>query len=166
MPTDCSTHSSRSPKGALQLKSAGTEVGFNKLIEANSTNLDRLTALMTAFSFLDYGKPSVSISTPSTNPATIAKGANIEVKVNNFKIGTTAADDGVVVVSFSLNGQEVSGCPNVTLSAETTAGNGKLSAPLNMTCMGTAMTMKATLVRPDLVPLAPAVAATTIVTVQ
>jgi len=145
----------------------GTAISFNDLVEFNGTNAERTTDFLTGFSFLDYGRPTVTFKSPKDNPATIAKGSQVVVTVKSFKIGTTGADDGVVRLSFSSSGAPVTGCDPATLSTETTAGNGELSYTLPMSCSGASLSMKAELMQIDgTTPIAPAVSATTVVTIQ
>lgn len=145
----------------------GTAIDFNAFVELNDTNADRTTDLLTAFGFLDYGRPSVAFTTPKDSPATIAKGSKIVVQVKNFKVGTTGADDGVVGLSFSSGGSPVTGCDATTLSTETTAGNGELEYTLPMSCAGANLSMKAELLMIDgTTPVAPAVSTTNTVTIQ
>lgn len=145
----------------------GTAIDFNGFVELNDTNADRTTDLLTAFGFLDYGRPSVAFTTPKDSPATIAKGSKIVVQVKNFKVGTTGADDGVVGLSFSMGGNPVMGCDATTLSTETTAGNGELEYTLPMSCAGAGLSMKAELLMIDgTTPVAPAVSTTNTVTIQ
>jgi hypothetical protein len=145
----------------------GTAIDFNAFVEFNDTNADRTTDLLTAFSFLDYGRPSIAFTTPKNNPATITVGSKVVMKVKNFKIGTTGADDGVVRLSFSSGGNPVTGCDAVTLSTETPAGSGQLEHALPASCSGTNLTMKAELLNVDgTTPVAPAVSTTVAVTIQ
>ncbi len=146
---------------------ASADVSFNNLVEFNSTNVDRLTDLLTAFSFIDYSKPAVSFTTPKVSPATIAKGSKVSVAVRYFKLGTAGDADGQVTLSFSSNGAPVAACPSQTSAAETTAGSGKIEFTLADTCTGTGLTMTATLVTTAIaVPVAPGVATVTQVTIQ
>jgi hypothetical protein len=145
----------------------GAAVDFNAFVELNDTNADRTTDLLSAFGFLDYGRPTVTVTTPKDSPATIVKGSKIVVQVSSFKVGTTAADDGVVRLSFSSGGNPVSGCDAATLKTETMAGNGELSYTLPMSCVGAGLSMKAELMMIDeATPLAPAVSTTSTVTIQ
>ncbi|MEW5743321.1 MAG: dickkopf-related protein [Myxococcota bacterium] len=145
----------------------GAAIDFNGFVEFNDTNADRTTDFLTGFSFLDFGRPSVDFTTPNSSPATIAKGSKVVVEVKNFKIGTTATDDGAVRLTFSLGGNPVAGCDAAVLKTETMAGNGELEYTLPMSCGGTDLSMKAELVGIDeTTPIAPAVSKTVTVTIQ
>lgn len=145
----------------------GAAISFNDFVELNDTNADRTTDLLTAFGFLDYGRPTVAFTTPKDNNSTIAKGSKIVVQVKNFKIGTTAADDGVVKLSFSMGGNPVTGCDPTNLKTETMAGNGELEYTLPMSCAGAGLSMKAELLMIDeMTAVAPAVSSTQTVTIQ
>lgn len=143
------------------------DVTFNNLVEFNTTNADRITDLLTAFSFLDYGKPSIKIDKPS-NLAQVAKGAKIGVVVKNFKLGTGADADGQVRLSFASAGNPVAGCMTQISSAETTAGNGEVEFTLGESCVGTNIELTATLVTTAAspVPVLPAVATAKVATIQ
>lgn len=145
----------------------GTAISFNDFVELNDTNADRTTDLLTGFGFLDYGRPDVEFTTPDSNNATIAKGSKIVVAVSNFKIGTTAMDDGVVRLSWTMGGNPVTGCDATVLKTETMAGNGELEYTLPMSCGGAGLSMKAELLQIDeMTAVAPAVSTTTTVTIQ
>jgi hypothetical protein len=145
----------------------GTAIDFNGFVEFNDTNADRTTDFLTGFAFLDYGRPTVEFTTPKNNPATITRGSRVVVAVKNFKIGTNAADDGVVRLRFASGGSPVAGCDSAILKTETTAGNGELEYTLPMSCAGNGISMTAELVGIDeMTPIAPAVSTTLTVTIQ
>jgi hypothetical protein len=138
-------------------------VTFNNYVELNDTNADRTTDFLTAFSFLNYGRPAIKFTTPSNSPATIAKGSKLEIKVNNFSIGTTASNDGVLKLSFTGG----TGCTDVVLKTEVTAGSGELEHTLPMACGGTGVMIKAELLAIDeTTPVAPPVSTTITATIQ
>jgi hypothetical protein len=139
-------------------------VSFNEFVELNDTNSDRTTDFLTAFSFLDYGRPEVSFKTPAANPANIMAGSKIVVEVSGFNIGTGASNDGVVRLSFTGG----TGCTDVTLSTEVPmAGSGELEHTLPAGCTGMGVVVKAELMKPNgTTPLAPAVSKTTTVNIQ
>ncbi len=138
-------------------------ISFNDYVEFNDTNADRTTDFITAFSFLQYGRPKVSFDTPKEDASTIAKGEKIVVKVKNYSIGKTAGtNDGVVKLTF-VGG---TGCEAAELSTETEAGSGKLEYTLPTACSG-AVTMTAELLKIDgTTPQTPAIKATIAVTIQ
>lgn len=138
------------------------DVTFNNLVEFNNTNGDRITDLLTAFSFIDYGKPSVAFSNFNSGVAA-AKGSKVVVTVKSFKLGTGADADGQVILSFSSNGAEIAGCPPQTSASETTAGNGTVEFTIANTCAGTNVAITATLANTatPAVAIVPAVAAVT-----
>jgi hypothetical protein len=88
----------------------------------------------------------------------------VTVSVTGFQVGTTAADDGVVVLTFSGGS---AGCTSATLSAEVPMrGSGELSYVLPAGCTGTSLTLTATLRKPDgVTPLSPAVSRSITITV-
>ncbi len=140
-------------------------VTFTDYVELNDTNADRTTDFLTAFSFLNYGKPTVGFKTPSTNPATIARGSIIKIEVAGFSIGNSqGTNDGVVRLTFTGG----TGCAAVVLNTETPmAGSGELDHALPMACTGTNIVIRAELLKPDgTTPLAPAVASTLTATIQ
>ncbi len=143
----------------------GAAISFNDFAEFNSTNAERTTDFLTGFSFVDFGKPSVSFVAPTTNM--LAKGGKITVQASKFKIGTAADADGVVKLSFSSGGAPVTGCDAKVLSAETTAGTGQVDYTLPTSCAGANLTFKAELLGIDgATPIAPAVSTSIVVTVQ
>ena len=146
---------------------ASPDVSFNKLVELNDTNADRITDLLTAFSFIDYSKPSIKFTTPKDSGMTLTKGSKVTVEVKNFKVGTAADADGQIALSFLAGGVPAPGCPNQTSSAETTAGNGVVDFTLAESCVG-AVTLVATLsnTATPAVPVSPAVATQTAATIQ
>lgn len=146
---------------------SGTAITFNNFVELTGTNAERTTDFLTAFSFLDFGRPSVSFTTPKDSPATVAKGSKLVLKVSNFKIGTTGDADGVVKLSFSSGGAPVAGCADATLNMETMAGNGTLEYTLPMSCSGASLSLKGELLRQDgMNPVLPAVSKTITITIQ
>ncbi len=114
----------------------GALVDFNKFVEFNSTNGDRLPDLTTAFSLVDYTRPRATFTTPAAAGMTIAKASNIVVKVAGFKV----PDDGFVKFSFTGG----TGCTDLDGKTETMAGNGEVSVALPMACSGM-VTIKATI---------------------
>lgn len=153
----------RMVKEPLNLPS--TAVTFTDFVELNDTNMDRTTDFLTAFSFLDYGRPTVDFKTPSSSPATITRGSKLVVQVGGFSIGTTpGTNDGVVRLSFTGG----TGCTDVVLNTEVPmAGSGELEHTLPMSCIGTNISIRAELLKPDgTTPIAPAVASTITATIQ
>jgi len=126
---------------------AGTALTFANLVELNSTNLDRTTDFLSAFSLEDYAPPSISFKTPNADGAMVAKGSNIVVNVKSFKVGPT--DDGVVKFTFSSGGNPVAGCTEMNVSAEATAGTGDVQYTIPATCTGVDVIAKAQLYLPD-----------------
>lgn len=154
----------RMTKDPLVLTSA--PVTFNDYVELNDTNPDRTTDFLTAFSFLNYGKPTIAFKTPATSPATIAAGSKLVVTVKGFSIGTTpGTNDGVVKLTFTGG---PAACATATLSTEVPmAGSGDLEHTLPAGCVGAGITVRAELVKTDSsTPIAPAVAATLTATIQ
>lgn len=123
---------------------------FKQLVEANNTNADRMTDFTTAFSFIDYSRPTIVWKTPMAG-GTIAHGATAVVTVGHFKVGTTASDDGYVKVAFTGG----TGCTEISGQTADTMGKGEVSLPIPAGCMGTNITATAKLVDingADLVP--------------
>jgi hypothetical protein len=137
-------------------------VSFGDYVELNDTNAANTTDFLTAFSFLNYGRPQIKFTTPAMSPATIAAGSKIALEVTNFSIGTASTNDGVVRLTFTGG----TGCNPVILKTETTAGNGKLEHTLSG-CTGSGISLKAELLGIDeATPVAPAVESTITVTIQ
>jgi hypothetical protein len=140
-----------------------THLSFNSLVELNGHNLDTITNSLTAFSFIDYSRPSIAFTTPAASGSTVAKGSNVVVQVKNFNLST----DGAVKLSFKLADAPVATCPDQVSATETTPGKGEVQFALAAACAGTGLTMTATLVGADQVTaLDPAVASSTVVTIQ
>ncbi len=139
-------------------------VTFSDYAELNAANAGRTTDLLTAFSTLDYGSPQIAFTTPATTPVTISRGSMLVLAVKGFSIGTGAANDGVVRLSF-VGG---TGCPEAVLSTEPpVAGSGTLGHPLPTACTGAAVTIRAELLKTDgATPLSPPVARTITATIQ
>lgn len=145
----------------------GAPVDFKGYVEFNDTNAERTTQMLTAFSFIDLGRPSVSFKTPEGSPATIAKSSKVAVEVKNFEIGTSAGTDGVVKLSFAAGSAPVASCPDAILKTETTPGNGVLEYTLPANCSGDGLSMKAELLRIDETsPVLPAVSKTVTVSIE
>ncbi len=145
------------------LASTPVPVTFASYVELNDTNADRTTDFLTAFSFLNYGRPQIEFTTPATNNATIAKGSKLALTVTNFSIGTASTNDGVVKLTFTGG----TGCVDVVLKTETTAGNGKLETTLPTACGGAGVQIKAELLGIDeTTPVAPPVSKTITATIQ
>ena len=131
----------------------GTALTFTNIVELNDTNADRLTDFTTGFSFTDYGRPGISWKTPAAG-GTVAKGSTLVVTPANFRVGTTAADDGQVKVTFTGG----TGCIDL-LGAAATAGTADISLTLPVACTG-AVQMKATLADTQGNPIVPEVSST------
>lgn len=143
----------------------GTAVSFLNFVEMSSTNAERTTELLTGFSFLDFGAPSVKFTAPKDNPATLTKGAKISIEASKFKIGTAPEADGVIKLTFTAAGAPVAVCPDQVFNAETTAGSGTVDYTLPATCVGDNLVLRAELMRADgTTPIAPAVWSTVTVT--
>lgn len=135
---------------------SGTALTFNNLVEFNDTNLDNLTRFLTAFSVVDYSRPSVAITDPKAGTASIAKGYKVVVAAKNFKIGAGAGSDGVVRLSLTSGGAAIAGCDAMKLDTETVAGNGTLEKVLPTACAGTNVKMMVELMDPTgATPIAP-----------
>lgn len=148
---------------------AGTALTFANLVELNSTNLDRVTDFLSAFSLEDYAPPSISFKTPNADGTSVTRGTKIVVNVKSFKVGATA--DGVVKFTITLGGNPVLGCtdPNGSVvSAEATAGTGDVeyTIPTATSCTGAGVVAKAQLYLPDgVTALDPPVATTRTMTI-
>lgn len=152
----------RMVKDPLNLPS--TPVTFTDFVELNDTNMDRTTDFLTAFSFLDYGRPTIAFKTPASSPATITRGSTLTVEVGGFSVGMTpGTNDGVVRFAFTGG----TGCADVVVNSEVMAGNGEVQHMLPMACTGTNITIRAELLKTDgTTPLAPPVASTITATIQ
>jgi hypothetical protein len=143
----------------------GANITFNNLVELNSTNGNRVTDFLKAFSLMTYSPPEVSFKAPGASPATIAKATKIVVKTSSFKLGQT--NDGLVHLNFTTaGGAPVAGCDEARLSTEVTAGSGELEYTLPATCAGADITLKAQLFSGSGAAILPEVSKTTIVTIQ
>ena len=139
-----------------------TPVSFTDFVELNDTNADRTTDFLTAFSFLNYGKPTISFKTPATNPATITAGSKVAVNVAAFSIGTQATDDGIVGFTFAGG----AGCTNTTVSTEVPMkGSGTVELTLPATCRGAGIVINAALLKDPTTALSPPVSASITVTI-
>ncbi|MHB8879520.1 MAG: hypothetical protein ACYC8T_37985 [Myxococcaceae bacterium] len=119
----------------------GAAIPFQKLIELNSTNADRMVDFTTAFAFISYGRPEVKWMTPAAN-ASVAAGSAVKVKVTGFKIGTASTDDGFVRITTSGVGACTTPMDGTT---DASAGKGEISVNLPAGCTGTGLTLTATL---------------------
>lgn len=128
-------------------------VTFNDYVEVGATSSINTTNFLTGFSFLTISPPSVKFTTPAAS-GTVAKGSKLALEVSGFSIGTAAANDGVVKLSFTGG----TNCPDVILKTETMAANGKLEHTLPADCVGAAIVTRAELLKIDETsPLVPAV---------
>ncbi|MGV3622954.1 MAG: hypothetical protein ACO1OB_19195, partial [Archangium sp.] len=121
-------------------------VSFNEYVELGEFSSINTTHHLTAFSFLTYSPPEVTFTSP-TMSGTAAKGSKIALEVSGFSIGTAAANDGVVRLTFG----GTPGCEDQTLSTELEmAGSGKLEYTLPMSCSSLLpIPVKAELVKTD-----------------
>jgi hypothetical protein len=140
----------------------GAALTFGDVVELGSTNADHTTELLTGFTFLAYGRPTVAFTTPATNPATVTPGSTLGLQVSGFKLGDTAGADGVVRLTFT----PATSCPPAILKVETTPGNGALTYPLPGGCTGQE-TVRAELLKTDqATAVLPPVSASLLLTVQ
>ena len=147
------------------LNPPSTPVSFVDYVELNDTNADRTTDFLTAFSFLNYGKPTIGFKTPASSPATITRGSKLVVSVKGYSIGTTpGTNDGVVKLSFTGG----TGCADVVLTTEVPmAGSGDLEHTLPTACTGAGIVITAELLKTDsTTAIAPAVRSTITATIQ
>ncbi len=143
------------------LVSTSAPVTFNDYVELNDTNAERTTDFLTAFSFLNYGRPTITFKTPAASPATITAGSKLVVTVKGFVLSAT---DGAV--KFGFTGGPAA-CTGGVVSAETMAGSGDVEYTLPAGCVGAGITVRAELVKAvDSSVLSPAVAATLTATIQ
>ena len=146
----------------------GTAVTYRGLVELNDTNYDRITQFLTGFAFIDVGRPDVEFKTPATAGSTVAKSSSVVVTVTGFKVGSTAAEDGFVKLSFTGGG--CTGTDVIDAKTDTSNGKGEISIPLSTlgsACTGS-VTMKATLYdnQSTPAPLAPEASTSLAITLQ
>lgn len=137
---------------------AGPALTFQGLVEFNATNFDRLTNFMTGFSFLDFAEPKPSFKTDLKVP--VPDGGKIVVKVEKFKIGTAAGDEGLVKLSFAQGANPVANCATMSSSTELVAGKGEVEFTLPAECTATGVTVKAQLFYDANTPVLPEVSVT------
>jgi hypothetical protein len=144
-------------------QAASPTMAYKDLVEANNTNADRLTDFTTAFSFIDYARPTLSWKTPGPG-GTIMKGTNAVISVKSFKVGNMAAngDDGFVKITFTGG----TGCTETQGQTETMAGSGDVNVMIPSTCTGTGITARAKLVDVNGADLNPPVTADQTITVN
>ncbi len=133
----------------------GAAITFNKLVEFNSTNGDRLVDFTTGFSLVDYDRPGITWKTPSAAGAMVAKGSTVVVTVKAFKVGMALPEDGYVRLSFSPSAN----CGPVDVKTDTSMGKGDISFTVPATCASGATTMTATLMGFNDMPVQPPVSA-------
>lgn len=144
------TTGARSPMQVQALRTSaaptpagGAALSFQALVELNATNYERITNYLTGFGFLDYGEQTVSFK---TLPMPVPDAGKIVVKVEKFKLGTAAGDDGLVKLSFATAaGAAIPNCDIMSSSVENKAGSGEVEFTLPAACSGTAVTVKAQL---------------------
>ncbi len=142
-------------------QAANPTMAYKDLVEANNTNADRLTDFTTAFSFIDYARPSLAWKTPAAG-GTIMKGTNAVISVKNFKVGNMASDDGYVKITFTGG----TGCTEASGQTETMAGSGDVNVMIPSTCTGSGITATAKLVDVNGMDLNPPVTAPQMITVN
>ncbi|MBL9037744.1 MAG: hypothetical protein JNG84_04435, partial [Archangium sp.] len=147
---------------------ASADVTFNGLFELNSTNFDRFTEFLTAFTFVNASRPKIAFVTPAANPMTVTAGSKVTMKVTFIKIGTGTGAEAQLGLAFTSNGVPVAGCTAATLRTETMTNNGTVEYTLPSTCTGSNITVTATLL--DLAtapqPISPPVSASTVISIQ
>ncbi|MBX7116862.1 MAG: hypothetical protein K1X64_21230 [Myxococcaceae bacterium] len=116
---------------------SGAAISWQKYVELNSTNADRLMDFLTGFTIYDYDRPAIEWVTPKGDNTTIAKGSMLKLNVKNFKIGV---GDGSVKITFTGG----TGCTEVNITTDA-SGKGELSATLPEACAGSGVVMKAAL---------------------
>lgn len=135
----------------------GSPIGFQSWMELGSGNPYRANDFSVAGAFVDLRRPSIAWTQPMNNGAVVAKGSAVQLVVQGFRVGTTAAHDGYVRLSFT-NGTN---CPPSDGVVDTT-GKGDVSVIVPAACTGTSVQMTASLVDTAGVPLAPAVVGPTL----
>ncbi|MBI3181955.1 MAG: hypothetical protein HYZ28_07405 [Myxococcales bacterium] len=144
-------------------KSTAPAISYEKLVELNSFNSDRMVDFTTGFVFIDYGRPEVDWLTPKDANSTVAAASAIKVKVSAFKVGTAATDDGYVKVTFT--GGNAS-CTAVDGKTDASQGKGEISMNLPAGCTGSNVTMTATLYGQDNQAIKPPAASSITVNIQ
>lgn len=140
----------------------GAAITWQKFVEFNSTNADRLMDFLTGFTIYDYDRPSLSWLEPKDANSTIAKGSTLKIKVKNFKVAAAGmGGDGAVKVSFTGG----TGCTDVNITTDD-SGKGEVTAPLPAGCGGTGVVMKATLMGHGGAPIQPAIETSITVNIQ
>ncbi|GEM_PF-810368 len=134
----------------------GAAISFNKLVEFNSTNADRLVDFTTGFSLVDYDRPSVVWKTPAAAGTNVAKGSAVVVIVKGFKVGATLAEDGFVRLSVTPANAM---CPDVDVKTDASNGKQEISITVPAACVQANATLTATLVSTAGMPIVPGVAA-------
>ncbi len=155
----------------LKLNSApgagGSAISFNGLVELNSTNADRLVDYTAAFTLLDYGSPGVSFLTPAKAGDTVPKNTDVKVKVSHFKLGTTAAEDGVVRLEIVGGTAQCQPATPLVASTEVVQGKGEVLIRLPSDCTGNGVTLRARLYNiTNTQPIAPIVATEILANIQ
>ncbi len=164
------TSGSRSPFLVQQIRlndnpalATGATISFKQLVEFNSTNADRLVDFTTAFSLVDYDRPSITWKTPAAGGMTVTKGTQVIVTVKGFKVGSTATEDGFVRLSFTPT---TATCPDVDTKTEVTAGKGEIAITVPAACVLANATMTATLITIGNTPVSPPVSASQTANIQ
>ncbi|MBL8950021.1 MAG: hypothetical protein JNK82_04535, partial [Myxococcaceae bacterium] len=79
----------------------GTTLPYASLVEASNTRGDSITDHTTAFSFIDYARPTISWKTPAAGMTGVGAGSAMVLVVESFRIGATQMEDGFVKVTFT-----------------------------------------------------------------
>ncbi len=133
----------------------GAKITFQKLVEFNSTNADRLVDFTTGFSLVDYDRPSITWKTPKDPGTMVMKGTDVILVVKGFKVGATTAEDGYVRLSFSPT--NLTTCPNVDVKTYSALDKGEVTIRVPSTCVLANATMTATLMTIQNMAVAPPV---------
>jgi hypothetical protein len=131
----------------------GSPIDFPSLVELNSTNGDRMLDFTTAFAFIDLARPSVLWKTPAKPGEAVARNGTVVVKVSGFRVG--AGGDGRVRLTIA-GGTASAACAGFAEGTqESTPGSGEIKIALPPECSGTGVTLTASLVDGQGLPLVP-----------
>lgn len=141
----------------------GAAITFNKLVELNSTNGDRVVDFLTGFSLVDYDRPSITWKTPKDPGTAVVKGMPVVVTVKAFKVGMALPDDGYVRLSITPANAN---CPDVDVKTDASMGKGDISITIPANCVQANATMTATLMTFANTPVLPPVSSALTANIQ
>ncbi|WP_147443852.1 carboxypeptidase regulatory-like domain-containing protein [Corallococcus sicarius] len=149
------SRASHSVEALTVITDEGGFIGSAALAESGGMASESLAKSTRAVSALHQGRPQVSWVEPADG-ASLPRGATVRVRVDGFRVGSTLADEGGVMLDLRDGGP---GCDDVRLRSDVATKSGEVTFALPAACSGANVVLVASLVDLPGLPLRPAVSA-------